>query len=77
MKNICTVSNQSAKESTLIPALGQLHGKLHKWTCRVSLSQTNDWFLAKLNILCVSVHCNKGSCKYWLNKRTKGQDLNP
>lgn len=35
MKNICTVSNQSAKESTLIPALGQLHGKLHKWTCRV------------------------------------------
>lgn len=35
MKNICTVSNQFAKESTLIPALGQLHGKLHKWTCRV------------------------------------------
>ena len=71
MKNICTVSNQSAKESTLIPALGQLHWKLHKWTCRVSLSQTNDWFLAKLNILCVSVHCNKGSCKYWLKKNKR------
>lgn len=28
MKNICSVSNQSAEESTLIPALGHMHGKL-------------------------------------------------
>ena len=68
MKNICSVSSQSAEESTLIPALGQMHGKLHKWPCRVSLSQNNDWFLATLNICCVSVHCNKSSWKYWLKK---------
>ena len=68
MKNICSVSSQSAEESTLIPALGQMHGKLHKWPCRVSWSQNNDWFLATLNICCVSVHCNKSSWKYWLKK---------
>ena len=73
MKNICIVSNQSAEESTLIPALGQMHGNLVKWTCRVSLSQNNDWFLATLNISCVSVHCNKSSCKYWLKKNKRAR----
>ena len=39
MKNICSVSNQSAEESTLIPALDHMHGNLHKGPCRASLSQ--------------------------------------
>ena len=71
MKNICGVSNQSAEESTLIPALGHMHGKLQKGPCRVSLSQNNDWFLATMNISCVSVHCNTSSCKYWLKKNKR------
>ena len=71
MKNVCIVPNQSAEESTLIPAWGQMHGKVHKWTCRVSLAQNNDWFLATLNISCVSVHCNRSSCKYWLKKNKR------
>ena len=37
MQKVCQ-SNQTADTSvSMIPALGQMHGKLHKWTCRVSL----------------------------------------
>ena len=31
----------------------------------------NDWFLATLNISCVSVHSNMSSFKYWLKKNKR------